>query len=809
MLLKGDILKAPNPTAICYAHLLFYFNYFRRYFMISPSPGNISPKEIPELYLQVKLEDIPFLQAIALGEGNPYDSLSQAFSGVIFGYQQNQHELLLYFSPQGNKYNEFFCDIETLDEQHLVEITQCHPVNITHSEWDELPKFQVAKIFFGEEPKPSPAMFWLNKPSWNTKQCDNEYSQILVGAENLLTQIQSNKQKKAQSLQQNLTVTETYLACPKCRFRITIPSRLCPHCKSNLNPSFAKPGLINVIRGELQTSSSRLNTFRKLILGNGKLISTDVDFEILKSKGIKLFLNHPVPIPSNLRIIPSESNALFDAQQYFLDLAVTEAPCFYFLKTLLNSPDQIKAVPFNNVDLTFYNSDVSENKEQCLALQQILDLEKDAVYLIQGPPGTGKTTVIAEAIQQLIKRNPKIKILLSSHSNQAVDDAAERLQKAGVNIFRLKAGEDVGEQTWERYQGENVVASTSNKAIITEAKREEAYDYIFLDEANKVRVDEAFPLFAFGKRVVMIGDHKQLPPVVEDEDLLELPENSTEFKLATKSLYELLWESALSENNKITLLEQHRMHPGIRHIVSQRFYKGKLRDGRDVQEYRKFRFLGNRRALLWIDSSALQNKERRTSGGSIYNHSHINICRQIVKRVNAIQPQNLSLALIGMYKEQVDQYRDWQSWTKHPFRVDTVDAFEGSESDIVIVDLVRSNKHGNVGFLSISNRINVAMSRAKRLLIIVGDGSTIKTDPVLSSIFREFERLGNVMPASTLLSNNSQKKQARPRSQNRRLFHTSSPKRWRPQSSPPPANNQNPPGHNLNTDDTKDKGPQT
>jgi hypothetical protein len=139
-------------------------------------------------------------------------------------------------------------------------------------------------------------------------------------------------------------------------------------------------------------------------------------------------------------------------------------------------------------------------------------------------------------------------------------------------------------------------------------------------------------------------------------------------------------------------------------------------------------------------------REMRTGNGSIYNVNHVNICRALVRLLSERTDPSLNMALIGMYREQVRRYGRASAWTHRDLRADTVDAFEGAEADIVIVDLVRSNPRGMVGFLEVHNRINVAMSRAKRLLVVVGDSQTVRSNRVLRQVYEGFRRSGAIIP---------------------------------------------------------------
>ena len=447
---------------------------------------------------------------------------------------------------------------------------------------------------------------------------------------------------------------------------------------------------------------------------------------------------------------PIEGGAVAAAQRHALDMALSGHPDLANVVQLVAEPDHVPEPLDDPLPNQLFNEKIADNAEQTEAVRRVVAMPMGSVMMLQGPPGTGKTTVIVEAVRQILEAQPHARILISSHSNRAVDDATERLQKVGVKIFRLRAGDDVGVGTWDRAGDERVVAATCNKAVVTEGQRGEQYTYAFLDEANKARAEETLPFIALGERVVLIGDHHQLPPVVEEEDLGELRRGTPEWHLARQSYFEILWESQLPERNKIVFLVQHRMHPAIRHLVSQRFYRGQLRDGEVVKKYQRPKVMGAPRSLIWIDSAGAEVREMRTGNGSIYNLNHVNICRGLVRMLSERTEPDLNIALIGMYREQLRRYGGWKQWTTRDFRADTVDAFEGAEADIVIVDLVRSNPRGMVGFLEVHNRINVAMSRAKRLLIIVGDSQTVRSNRVLRQVLEGFRRSGAIIPWNRL-----------------------------------------------------------
>src|SRR5207248_329374 len=141
---------------------------------------------------------------------------------------------------------------------------------------------------------------------------------------------------------------------------------------------------------------------------------------------------------------------------------------------------------------------------------------------IQGPPGTGKTTSIVEAIRKILTQ-PGASVLLSSHSNDAVDTGQKRLLAYGhVHQVRLAQRQRVPELLRDRVGKEflasaNLIAGTCNRLAIDPDARARIYDWLILDEANKVRIGEAFALMALAKRWVLIGDVNQLPPVLDED----------------------------------------------------------------------------------------------------------------------------------------------------------------------------------------------------------------------------------------------------------------------------------------------------
>ena len=122
-------------------------------------------------------------------------------------------------------------------------------------------------------------------------------------------------------------------------------------------------------------------------------------------------------------------------------------------------------------------------------------------------------------------------------------------------------------------------------------------------------------------------------------------------------------------------------------------------------------------------------RERRGPGGALRNEAEVRIAAQVVRLLDERCPRELSMAVIAMYAEQVERLRQalGRRKFKRSVKIDTVDSFEGREEDIVVISLVRSNERGRIGFLRVPNRLNVAISRAKRLVACIGDSATLRS----------------------------------------------------------------------------------
>ena len=262
------------------------------------------------------------------------------------------------------------------------------------------------------------------------------------------------------------------------------------------------------------------------------------------------------------------------------------------------------------------------------------------------------------------------------------------------------------------------------------------FDWVIVDEAGKATPPEILVPICLGRKIVLVGDHKQLPPVV-DETLLKLQDkermNISKEDLEL-SLFEYL-ERNLSDDCKSILDEQYRMNPVIGDLISKLFYESKLVSKTSREEKTIPLKMYESKPLVWLSTATrFDRKEERISD------SYRNTCEaklifeqllEIDKELSELKLKK-ETSIIAGYRGQKDELtRLYESSYKAKFHnmsieINTVDAFQGRETDIVFYSIVRSNDNGKLGFLKDLRRLNVAFSRARELLVVVGDHQCVQ-----------------------------------------------------------------------------------
>ena len=426
-------------------------------------------------------------------------------------------------------------------------------------------------------------------------------------------------------------------------------------------------------------------------------------------------------------IRPQPITAVVEVQQRTLNGFTEGDISLRRVAALLIGPDEVH--PPGTGDMLPFDGRL--NPSQCQAVTSAVNLLPGSIMLVQGPPGTGKTTSIVETVRQLVARDPEVRILMTSHANTAVDNAQERLQ--GLDTLRMvriaepekvdpKFRASIVEPDDPRVRSAHVVFGTVNRIALA-LREAEMFDWLILDEANKVRFTETLPLLRLAARWLLVGDHRQLPPVL-DESAAAFPVDEDEARVMVRdaSFFELSW-AVIPETNLIMLDEQYRMAAAIGSYVSQASYDGRLKNGPEMAALRSPLPWPFNRNLTWL---TIRGREKKGGSGSISNRAEIEAVGRVVRHLQRLGLEHLRVAVIAMYQDQVTQLRRELRQVNLPgLAIDTVDAFEGEEADVVILSLVRSNEAERIGFLKKAQRLNVAISRAKQLLVVVGDIETM------------------------------------------------------------------------------------
>lgn len=277
------------------------------------------------------------------------------------------------------------------------------------------------------------------------------------------------------------------------------------------------------------------------------------------------------------------------------------------------------------------------------------------------------------------------------------------------------------------------------------------FDWVIIDEAARSTAPETFVPMSRGKKIILVGDHKQLPPIIDQElEKRALGEKDFSKKILEMSLFEYLYEK-LPDNNKITLNNQYRMHPDIGNLVSNIFYDNQVVSSLvDIQD-KQHNLTIFEKNVYWLSTSdAKQKFQEKRNGNSRNNKGEAELINKVLQKIEKDCESNSlhkEVGVISAYRSQINILEDHikpnnkELWKNSSIIIHTVDAFQGRECDIIIYDLVRSNPQKELGFTSDDRRLNVALSRAKQLLIIVGDDNMAYQGKTPKNISNPFQPL--------------------------------------------------------------------
>lgn len=657
-----------------------------------------------------------------------------------------------------------------------------------------------------------------------------------------------------------------------------------------------------------QTAGSRRQSVGNLLKINGHVV------EVARQDNRSRRDDSPIPKTGLLTVNVTEALVAYTRQQYAVNAFLHDQMVNPDLARVIVDPSNATRISGKSLD--YFQTWLSGDKKEAVSKA----VSSNELFLIQGPPGTGKTSVIAEIVLQILKRDPSSRILLTSQSNVAVDHALTQITKAAgdsppemVRIGRsekighggkswtleerarswrqevldrcnpelanlrsaerqarrtVKAAEvtpdfdvestgeleewiaeakEISEQLREYKQEQSslgteasadtrdaiadIVKQTQNElreqlvalngllpepidtqymndedflaeiikaaapssqsdskmedpatqelhriqalrrtltdwrkvvgltpdfqVLIAKSSRvvaatcqfsgrrnspsqagEVRFDWVIVDEAGRATVPEVLIPIVQAERAILVGDERQLPPMVEDivgeESDGSLDEQSLETSLF-QSIVEQVGES--DQDHIANLRTQYRMHSAIGNLVSKVFYDGNLENG-ESKRSRPYAYEWMPAPVTWLSTSHIPKRAETRVGESYANPTEADIVLKLLDEMEEKcreRRRRPSVGVICGYSAQVELLttrinpEDSGRWRNLQIEIATVDSFQGRECDVVVYSTVRSNKEKRIGFLKDRRRINVALSRARDLLVIVGDNFMMET----------------------------------------------------------------------------------
>ena len=418
--------------------------------------------------------------------------------------------------------------------------------------------------------------------------------------------------------------------------------------------------------------------------------------------------------------------------------------------------------------------------------------------VLHGPPGTGKTTTLAEIIFQAVERGEKV--LACAPSNTAVDNILEKIAPMIRSVVRVGHPARVFESLRDHTLDE-LVDNDPSTVVVREMKREieqlvraankdmrghdarrrkremfaevgqlrgqvrameravirgildsanvvcttttidddllgdREFDLAVIDEACQCTQPSIWQVLLRSDRIVFAGDHCQLPPTV-------LSDHASAEGMRESTMQRLINREGESIFRRLTV--QYRMHESIMQFSSNTFYDGSLLADRSVRTHTLADLPGvedsplTRQPLAMIDTAGAEFDEQlEPDGESKRNPKEANLIVHLVRQLMDSGLTGDQIAIIAPYAAQVRLLRD--RLDTPDLEIDTVDGFQGREKEVILLTMVRSNDRGEIGFLADTRRTNVALTRAKRKLIMVADSATLGANDFYKQLFDYFE----------------------------------------------------------------------
>ena len=392
---------------------------------------------------------------------------------------------------------------------------------------------------------------------------------------------------------------------------------------------------------------------------------------------------------------------------------------------VLTQPADWKAPLFERRDPAFEavtETIIDNNPAQDEAVRQALGAEDFS--LIHGPPGTGKTYTLATLVEEILDRDERV--LVSAFTNRAVDNALEALEAQGItDIIRVGTESGVREDMQKyrldqsgdpaacaaRLEDADVVAATT-ATCGSRALRTQSFDVAVVDEAGQLTEPASLAAVALSEKFVLVGDHHQLPPVVQSDADLD------------RSLFQRLAETYPEAGTMLD--QQYRMSQRIQAFPSQEFYDGKLRPATGDVAAQRIDDLPDV-SLSGLPEHLRDSVSFIDPDGSQQGNTNPEEAKTVVETVGAFRQACVPAADIGVIAPFRAQVAEIGQRLPPGVTVDTVDRFQGSSKEVIIVSFVATGSLDGPIFEDY-RRINVALTRAKKALVLIGDAGALSTD---------------------------------------------------------------------------------
>ncbi|KAJ9356882.1 hypothetical protein DTO027B9_3366 [Paecilomyces variotii] len=409
----------------------------------------------------------------------------------------------------------------------------------------------------------------------------------------------------------------------------------------------------------------------------------------------------------------------------------------------------------------------SLNVDQKQAIEKVMSAKDYALVL--GMPGTGKTTTIAHIIRALVTQGKSV--LLTSYTHTAVDNILLKIKDDNIRILRIGATAKVHpevqqfadlaavpkktiEELQESYEQSRVVATTClgvNHTIF----KERIFDYCIVDEASQITLPVCLGPIRMARTFILVGDHYQLPPLVQNKEAQEGGLDVSLFKLLSDA----------HPSSVVNLEHQYRMCEEIMLLSNTLIYSGHLKCGTPEVASRSLRIpgmgglkkhhvnsltdipsqkslcLGTAQGRCWlrdllepsaktrlVNTDTLEPRALETANGSrIVNAVEANVCAQLVESFISAGIEARDIGVITFYRSQLSLLKQNLRHHLPDLEMHTADKFQGRDKEVIILSCVRSNPDKNVGeLLRDWRRVNVAFTRARTKLLVVGSMSTLR-----------------------------------------------------------------------------------